>query len=84
MVLVTSEGDRINIGENGCYASKIDDMNFQIFNASGQDLGLVWEVTGSPGQFRCVPTSNIGRPIPGGTHTTLREAAEHCIQSAVL
>ena len=76
--------DRIPIGKLGHYAAQIDDMNFQIFNSDGQSVGLVWEVTGEPGQFRCVPTSNIGRPIPGGIHTSLRSAAQHCINTAIL
>jgi hypothetical protein len=78
------EFDRIVVGNQGCYAAKIDDLNFQIFNEAGQSLGLVWEVTDSPGDFRCVPTSNTGRPIAGGLHASLESAALHCINSAIL
>ncbi len=81
---MSDEDARIPIGVDGHYAVRIDDKNFQIFNPEGQSLGLVWEVTGSAGDFRCVPTSNIGRPIPGGIHASLDAAARHCIQEAVL
>lgn len=81
---MTEQPSQILIAEGGCYAVEIDDMNFQVFNANGQALGLVWKVTGAPGQFRCVPTSNIGRPIHGGVHTSLVTAAQHCIDHAVL
>ncbi len=72
----------VPVGERGCYTVRIDDMNFQVFNANGQALGLVWEVTGTPGQFRCAPTSNTGRPIHGGVHISLTEAAQHCVLNA--
>ena len=81
---MSDQVDKISIGPAGCYAAKIDDMNFQIFNADGQALGLVWEVTGEPGQFRCVPTSNISRPISGGIHSSLTDAGLHCITTAIL
>jgi hypothetical protein len=84
---VTAMDDAVEIfplGIDDCYAARIDEMNFQIFNADGKDLGLVWEVTGDPGHFRCVPTSNTGRPIRGGTHRSLVAAGRHCIANAIL
>ena len=76
--------ERIPIGDDGSYAVQIDEMNFQIFSQEGKSLGLVWEVTGEPGVFRCVPTSNTGRPIAGGIHHSLVAAAQHCIAHARL
>lgn len=84
MARVNEAPERIPIGTDGDYAVPIDEMNFQIFSPEGKSLGLVWEVTGEPGVFRCVPTSNTGRPIAGGIHSSLMAAAEHCIAHAKL
>ncbi len=81
---VNNASTRIPIGADGCYAAPIDEKNFQIFNPEGKSLGLVWEVTGEPGVFRCVPTSNTGRPIAGGIHGSLVAAGLHCIARAKL
>ena len=81
---VNKAPERIPIGDDGCYAVQIDELNFQIFSPEGKSLGLVWEVTGEPGVFRCVPTSNTGRPIAGGIHHSLVAAGKHCIAHAKL
>jgi hypothetical protein len=81
---VNKATERIPIGDEGSYAVQIDEMNFQIFSPEGKSLGLVWEVDGEPGVFRCVPTSNTGRPIAGGIHRSQVAAALHCIAHARL
>ena len=76
--------DRIPIGGNGCYAVMANELNFQIFDSDERSVGLVWEVTGLPDVFRRVPTSNMGRLIPGGMHSSLVAAGNHRIENAIL